>query len=139
MTGAGRIAERHQQAARREAVERCDEGVFADAVVHDRHFFTAGQRDHPRGNVFGRVVDDVVAAARACELGFFRGTDRADHRDAEVARPLAGDQSDTAGRGVEQNRLAAAQFVRLAKQILNGEAFQQHRGRRIAADAGQEV
>ncbi len=36
---------------------------------------------------------------------------------------------------MEQDRLATAQFVRLPKQVLNGEAFQQHCGRRIEADA----
>ena len=54
------------------------------------------------------------------------------------ARPLAGHQADTAGRGVVQDRLAALQREDLAEQVLRRHALHhQRRGAAVANAVGQ--
>ena len=68
------------------------------------------------------------------ELDLLVRTRRADHRRAEVLRPLAGDQANAAGRGVEQQDRVGADLVGLAQQIAHRHALQHHRGRRFIGD-----
>jgi hypothetical protein len=52
---------------------------------------------------------------------------------------LAGDQSDAAGGRVEQDRLTALQPIRLAQQVLRGEAFEHDGGSRAILDALRQL
>jgi hypothetical protein len=90
--------------------------------------FTAGHE------ILLLVEDDVVAAVGLRELGLVRAAGRADHRGAQVLRPLAGDQADAAGRGVEQDRVAGVDLVGLAQQVLCGHALEHHRRRLLVGD-----
>src|SRR4051812_318476 len=53
-----------------------------------------------------RVDDRVVAAVGPGQLRLLVRADRADHGRAQRLEPLAGDQADAAGRGVEEDRVA---------------------------------
>ena len=64
------------------------------------------------------------------DLGLLVGADGADHRDAERARPLAGDQADAAGGRVVQDGLAALERIDLAEQVLRRHALHHQRRRR---------
>ena len=54
----------------------------------------------------------------------FRRAHRANHGRAQMMRPLAHDQSDAAGSGVDQNGVAMADGIRSANEILRGQALQ---------------
>ena len=69
--GPGRAAEAHEQAARREAVERLREGVLADRVVDHRHALAAGELLHARDEILARVDDRVRAAVAPCASAAF--------------------------------------------------------------------
>ena len=68
------------------------------------------------------------APVGARNLGFFVAAHRADHLDAEVARPLAGDQADAARRGVKQHFVARPQTSYVAKKMRGCEALEHERG-----------
>jgi len=78
-------------------------------------------------SVFLAVVDGVVAAVRLCQFGFLFRADRADHRRADRVQPLAGDEADAAGGGMEQHGVALLDFEGAADEILDRHALQHHR------------
>ena len=100
------LAERGHQAERREAIERFVERVLADRIVDHREFLAAGDLVDARDEILAAVVDRMVAAIRLGERRLLVVADRADHGGAEMLGPLADDQPDPAGRGVDQDRLA---------------------------------
>ena len=53
-----------------------------------------------------RVDDRVIAAVGARKLGLFLASDGADDGRSERLGPLADDQPDAAGRGVNEDRVA---------------------------------
>ena len=113
-------------AARRQAIERAHEGVLADAVVNHRHAFAAGQLAHFGDPVLFFVEDGVSAAGGLGGRGFVFGTRGADDSGADVLRPLAKDQPDTAGGGMKQDGLAGLQDVERADQVPHRQAAQHH-------------
>ena len=60
----------------------------------------------PRDEILLAVVDDVVEAVRLGEFDLVGGAGRADDRRAEMLRPLAEDEPDAAGGGMEEDRVA---------------------------------
>jgi hypothetical protein len=70
----------------------------------------------------------MVAAVGARQRGLFLRTDGADHRCAQMLQPLAGDQPDPAGGGMEQDGLAGLHPEGAADQIMHGHALQHHAG-----------
>ncbi len=136
--GPGRVAEAHPHTTRCEAVERRRKRVLADAVKDDRHALAAGQRLDPLNEVLAGVDDRVRAAVRLRERRLLVRAHRADHRDAKRASPLAGDEADAAGGGMEQDRLASREPTRLPKQVLDRESLQHQRcGRAVGNAIGQ--
>jgi hypothetical protein len=81
----------------------------------------------------------MVAAMGPRQLRLLLRADRADDGGAEMIGPLAGDEADAAGRGMEEDRLPGADFECLAKQILRGEALQRHRRCRAKVDARRDL
>jgi hypothetical protein len=62
------------------------------------------------------------------EFGLVLGADGADHGGAEKIGPLAGDQSDAAGGGMDEHDGALADLEGAVEQILHGHALEHHRG-----------
>ena len=79
--------------------------------------------------------EHVPAAVLARELGFRFAADDADHARAERPGPLAQDQSDAAGGGVHQDRVAALHPVGAAHEELRGEALEHQRRGLLVRDA----
>jgi hypothetical protein len=69
----------------------------------------------------------VVAAVLAGELGLLVGAHGADHGGAEGLRPLADDQADAAGRGVDEDGVARLHAIGAPQQVLGGEALHHDR------------
>ena len=103
---AGGLAERGQHAAPAQASQRILEGRLADRIVDHRHALPARDLAHALDEILLGVDDRMIAAVCARDLGLFLAADGADHGRAEMLRPLAHDQADTAGRGMDQDRVA---------------------------------
>ena len=69
------------------------------------------------------------------ELRLLVAADGADHGGAEMLGPLAEDQADAAGRGVEQDGVAGLDLIGLADQVLRRQALQHHRRGGLVVDA----
>ena len=61
--------------------------------------------------------------------------DRADHGGAEMLRPLADDEADPAGGGVDQDGLARLHHMGAADQVPRGHALEHHRRGLLVGDA----
>jgi hypothetical protein len=88
----------------------------------------------PLGEVLARVDDGVVAAVCLGQRRLLVGTDGADHGDAQCPRPLADDQADTAGRGMDQDGVARLHRAGTAQQVLRSHALQHHRRAGLEVD-----
>ena len=66
----------------------------------------------------------------ARELRLLFAADRADHRRAEMLRPLAEDEPDAAGRRMHEDRVALLHGVRSAHEVLRRHALEHRRGGR---------
>ena len=77
----------------------------------------------------------MIAAVRVRDRGLRVAAHRADYGRAEVLRPLTHDQADTAGRGVDQNRVAGCHLVGLEQKRARGHAADHHRRRQARIDA----
>ena len=78
--------------------------------------------------------DDMGRAMGARQFGLLLGGDHADHGGAEMLCPLAHDQPDTAGRGVDDDGVARLHAIGAAEQVLRGQALQHHRGGGVEFD-----
>jgi hypothetical protein len=121
------VAEADQQPARAQAIERNHQRILADAVIDHRDALAAGEFAHPGGHIFLGVEDDVLAAMGAGKLGLFFRPDSADDGGAQRIGPLAGDEADAAGRGMNEDGLAGRDLVGLAQQIAHRHALEHHR------------
>jgi hypothetical protein len=70
----------------------------------------------------------MVAAVCSGNRGLLIIPDRPDDRRAERLRPLAHDEPDTAGRGVDQNGVTALDFVNCTDQHPRRQALEHHCG-----------
>ena len=131
---ARRIAEADQVAAPLQALHGAAQRVLARRVIHDRHARAVGDLLHLLDEVLVLVVDRVVAAMGLRELGLLLAAHGADHGDAQVVQPLAGDQPDTAGRRVPQDGLALLYREAGLDQELDGHALEHHGGRLLVGD-----
>ena len=134
-TRAGRLPEQRGDAERRQAIQRFEERVLADGIVDHRHLLAAGDLVDAFDEILARVDDGVGAAMGLGELGLFVAADGADHGGAEMLGPLAEDQADAAGRGMQQDGVAGFDAIGLADQILRGQALQHHGGGGLVVDA----
>ena len=103
--GARGIAQTHHQAARLEAIQAAHEGILADAVIDDIHALPVRQLANAIDEVFGAVVDDLVAAIGSGESHLLVRTSGADDARAQCVGPLAGDEAQAAGGSLEEDRL----------------------------------
>ena len=71
------------------------------SLTESKFDFTFGDALHPLHEILFVVIDDMIAAMGLREFGFGWAADGADHGGAELLHPLASDQADTAGGGVE--------------------------------------
>src|SRR5262249_30975804 len=76
----------------------------------------------------------IVAAMRPRERGLRRAADGADHGRAEKLGPLAHDQADAAGGGMDQDRVALLHAIGLLDEVTRGHAADHHRGRGAILD-----
>ncbi len=88
----------------------------------------AGNFANPFDEILAAVDDDVVTAVGTRQFGLLVAAHRADHGRAQMPRPLAGDQSDSAGGGVQQDGIARLHPVGAPQQVLSGHALQHHGG-----------
>ena len=128
------MPEQRGDAERREAVERFQERVLADGVINDRNFLAAGDLVDALHEILAGVDDGVGAAMGLRELRLLVAADGADHGGAEMFGPLAEDQADAAGRGMQQDGIAGFDPIGLADQILRRQALQHHRGGGLVVD-----
>ena len=133
------VAEAHHHAARAEAVQRALERVLADRIVDHRQAFALGDLAHPVGEVLLGIDDRVIAAVGAGEPRLGAAADGPDHRRAQMLGPLAEDQPDPAGRGVDQNGVSLPDPVGLADQIAHGHALEHHRGRGLVRNVARDL
>ncbi len=73
------------------------------------------------------------------QSGFFWRTHGTDQLHAERLGPLAGQGAHATGRSVEQDGLAALQFIGLAQQVLHGQALEHGTGGLFEADVVRQV
>ena len=71
---------------------------------------------------------------RLGEPGLVCAADGADDGRAEMLRPLAEDEADAAGGGVDQDDVAGFDRVGAAHQVLRGHALEHHRRRLLLRD-----
>ena len=77
----------------------------------------------------------MVAAMSLGEFGFLVAADGADDGRAQRLGPLARDEADPAGRGMEQDGVAFLDLVGLPDEVLGRHALEHHRGRLLIGDA----
>src|SRR5439155_21026900 len=111
---AGRRAEQRHQPTRPYAVERLHEGVLANRIIDDGQQLAAGDVLDAGDEILARVDDRMMAAMGLGELGLGIGADRADDGGTEMLRPLAEDEADAAGGGVDQDGAALLHATGLA-------------------------
>jgi hypothetical protein len=132
------FAERGHHPASAQAFQRCFERRLADRIVDDGNAFAAGDVAHARGKVLARVDDRMIATMCAGNIRLRLGAHSPDHRRAQVLRPLAHDEADAARGGVDQDRIARLDLVRLIEEATCGHAADNHRGGRALVDVGRQ-
>ena len=131
----GGVAEADHEAAGSETVEGLLEGRRADAVVDHRQHGAIAEFAHPRHHVVLRCQQAVRVAVGERPLALAFAADDTDDLGADGRGPLAEEQADAAGRGVEQCLLPGLQGEGPAQKVLHGGALEQHRGGGVEIDA----
>ncbi len=81
----------------------------------------------------------MIAAMGFGEFRLCGAADGADNGGAELLQPLAGDEPDTAGGGVEENGIAGLYLIGPADQIFRRHALEHHGGSLIVGDPFREL
>src|SRR5262245_16611876 len=89
---AGRLAERCQNAAAGQTVQRILERRLADGIEDDWHALPASDRPHALDEILLAVDDRMIAAAGARDRSLLLTADGTDHDRTEELRPLADDE-----------------------------------------------
>ena len=132
------VAETDEQSARLEAGQRTRKRGLADAVIDDVAEFVAADLLDARDEILVVVEDDVIAAIGEREVGLRLGADGADDMGAERPRPLAGEQPDAAGGGVDQHPMVRLDLEGLVQQVPDRQPLQhQHRALLVGDMVGQ--
>ena len=71
---------------------------------------------------------------RARDLGFLLAAHRTDNSRTEMLGPLAHNQADAAGGGMDQNGVPSLHAIGIVQQIARGHAADHHRRRRALID-----
>ena len=133
------VAEAHHQAARAEAIQRSLECFLAHRVVDHRQSLALGDPAHPVGEVLLGIDDRMVAAMVAGQFRFLPAADGADDGRAQMLGPLAKDQPDPAGGGVDQDGISFLDPVGLAQEVADSHTLEHHRRRGLVRDAGRNL
>ena len=75
---------------------------------------------------------------RPRQLRLVVAADRADDCRAEMLRPLTGDESDTAGGGMQQDSVPSLDRIDAPQEVLRGAALEHHGGRLLVGDPVRE-
>ena len=122
-----RIPIADEEAQRRKTFQVALVGGGADPVKNNRYAGAAGDFVHSLGEVLGGVVDNVMTPVRAGNFRLLFARRGADDGCAQCRGPLAGDQSHTAGNGVNEDGLAGLHLVARPNEIVRGQALDDHR------------
>ena len=120
---AGRLAEVDQRPQVAQAVQRPRKGVGADGVVHDLHSLAAviWATRSTKFSLRYRMTWSAPHSRAIC--GLLLGPHRGDDRRPEMLGPPDERLTHSAGRGMNQQRLARVYAMNLAKQHARGEAL----------------
>src|SRR5260370_36404941 len=113
-------AEAHEHAERLDAVERGREGRLANPVIDHLAELAAGDLLHLRSEILIAVENDMMGAVLLRKLALLLRADGPAHISTEVVRPLACDEADAAGSGMDEHIIAFLDLVCPAQQILRG-------------------
>ena len=75
-----------------------------------------------------------MAPVGAGEVGLLLAADGADHGSAQVVGPLAQDQADAAGGGMDQDHVAGRDRIGPPQQVARRHPFQHHGGSLVLGD-----
>ena len=104
-------------------------------VVDHGYALPAGDGAHLLGKITLGIDNRMIATMPAGNLGLLPAADGANHGRAKMLGPLADDQADAAGGGMDQDEVAGLHRIRFVQQITGGHAADHHRGRRAFIDA----
>src|SRR5258708_35457682 len=99
-------AEAHEHAERLDAVERSWKGRLANPVIDHLAELATGDFLHLRNEILIALENNMMGAVLPRELGLLLRADGPDHIGTEVARPLACDEADAAGGGMNEHVIA---------------------------------
>ncbi len=85
----------------------------------------AGGKTGLTATVVGILFDGGPGAGLFRQRGLLVGTDAADQARTQRFRPLAGDQPDAAGRGMEQKHFTRLHVIGLAQQVVYRQPFEE--------------
>src|SRR6202011_4470820 len=98
------------------------ERILADRIIDDRQLLALSDLSHSGDEILAPIDDRMIATVLLDERCLFIVADRADHGSAKMLCPLADDQSDTTGRGMDQDCLAALHGMSATHQVPGGHA-----------------
>jgi hypothetical protein len=75
-----------------------------------------------------------MTAMRRRQCGLFRRSHGPDDRRAQVVQPLAGDEADAPGGGMEQDRVTGLHVIGSANEVFGGHALEHHRRALLGID-----
>ena len=103
-------------------------------IVHHADLLAVRQLGHPLGDILFVVVDGGPCAGLFRQRGLFVGADATDQARAQRFGPLAGDQPNSAGGGMEQEHLTRLHVVGLAQQVVHRQPFEERSGALLKAE-----
>ena len=116
------------------AGQRARKRGLADAVIDHVAEFVAADLLDARDEILLVVEDDVIAAIGEREIGLCLGADGADDVRAQRLRPLAREQADAAGGGVDQHAMVRLDLEGLVQQIPDRQALEHQHGALLVGD-----
>ena len=102
-------------------------------------FRALGDLVDPLGEILVAIEDRVLRARLLGERGLLRRADAADHRCAQRLAPLAEDEPDAPGRGMDEDRVALFHPIGLAQQILRSQSLEHHPGGGFVGDRTRQL
>ena len=115
-------------------MQRRLESVLPHGIEHDGNALAGGQGADTGGNTVDVPDKGMMAPVGECNLRFCFRTDDADDTGAEITRPLAHDDADTASGGMHQNCLPGLNPEDVVQQVVGREPLGDHRSRSLVFD-----
>ena len=123
----GGVAVSGEYTERLQRVQRRLEGRLADRIVGRGDALAAGNFAHSGRDILVAVQNRMVTAIGPRELRLLFRADAADDVGAEQVGPLAQDQADATGSGIDQNIVAGLYRISPKQQVMRGESLEHHR------------